>query len=91
MDNELLAARKIREPFLRSNSLALTKEMIRHGLGFAEELARGEIVGVPLIEKRLADLHLGMILTKLRRPTVTVSAAIEHLRAALNALQHPTV
>ena len=99
MDNELLAARKIREPFLRSNSLALTKEMIRHGLGiafytrlgFAEELARGEIVGIPLIEKRLADLHLGMILTKLRRPTVAVSAAIEHLRATLNALQHLTV
>lgn len=98
MDNELQAAREVREPFLRSNSLALTKEMIRHGLGiafytrlgFAEELAHGEIIGVPLVEKRLADLRLGMILTKLRRPTVAVSAAIDHFRAALIALQDLT-
>jgi DNA-binding transcriptional LysR family regulator len=91
MDTELRAAREVREPFLRSNSLALTKEMIRHGLGvafytrlgFAEELAHGEIIGVPLIEKRLADLKLGMIFNKLRRPTVAVSAAIDHFRTYL--------
>ncbi len=95
MDNELQATREVKTPFLRSNSLALTKEMIRHDLGiafytrlgFAEELAKGEVVGVPLIEKRLADLRLGMILTKLRRPTVAVSAAIIHFRTALNALK----
>ena len=83
------------EPFLRSNSLALTKEMIRHGLGiafytrlgFAEELEQGEIIGVPLIEKSLVDLRLSMILTKLRRPTVAVSAAIDHFRKALTTLQ----
>ncbi len=98
MDNELQAARAVREPFLRSNSLALTKEMIGHGLGiafytrlgFAEELARGEIIGVPLIEKRLADLRLGIILTKLRRPTAAVSAAIDHFCSALTALQELT-
>ena len=95
MDNELLAARKIREPFLRSNSLALTKEMIRYGLGIAllyqTWLCRGACSWRDRRRspdrKRLADLHLGMILTKLRRPTVAVSAAIEHLRATLNALQ----
>ena len=95
MDSELQAVRKVKEPFLRSNNLALTKEMIRHGLGiafytrlgFAAELAQREIVGVPLIENDLADLRLCMILTKLRRPTVAVSAAIDHFRAALIALQ----
>ena len=95
MDNELQAVRKAKDPFLRSNSLALTKEMIRHGLGiafytrlgFAEELEQGEIAGVPLIEKDLVDLRLSMILTKLRRPTVAVSAAIDYFRAALIALQ----
>ena len=95
MDSELQAARKVKEPFLRSNNLALTKEMIRHGLGiafytrlgFAEELEQGEIIGVPLIEKSLVDLRLSMILTKLRRPTVAVSAAIDHFRQALTTLQ----
>ncbi len=99
MDNELQAIRRVKEPFLRSNSLALTKEVIRHGLGiafytrlgFLEELAQGKIVGIPLVERGLADLRLCMILTKLRRPTVAVSAAIDHFRTALNTLQNLSV
>lgn len=95
MDTEMRAAREVREPFLRSNNLALTKEMIRHGLGiafytrlgFAEELANSEIIGVPLSEKRLADLRLVMIFNKRRRPTVAVSAAIDHFRGAMTALR----
>lgn len=93
MDTELQAARELKKPFIRSNNIAFTKEMIRHGLGiafytrfgFARELADGDIVGVPLVEKRLANLRLRMILSKLRRPTVAVEAALDHFRSAFVA------
>jgi DNA-binding transcriptional LysR family regulator len=91
MDAELAAAKTSSRPLLVANNLGMLKHMVRAGLGvafytrigFVEDLARGEVVAVPLAEKRLAALRVGLILPRRRRPSPAVAAMTEHLAQAL--------
>ena len=79
------------EPVLVSNNLGLVKKLLLSGtgigfytrMGFAEELASGQLVAVPLEEDRLSELRLCLIAPSERMPTVAARAAAEHLRQAL--------
>ena len=79
------------DPIVVSNNLGLVKQLLLNGtgigfytrMGFAEELASGKLVAVPLEEDRLSELRLCLIAPSERMPTVAARAAAEHLRQAL--------
>ena len=81
------------EPIVISNNLAMVKHLLLNGagiafytrLGFAEELASGKLVAVPLEDDRLSELRLCLIAPSERMPTVAAAAAAEHLGQALTA------
>jgi DNA-binding transcriptional LysR family regulator len=94
MDAELAAAKSSSEAFLVANTLVLLKHMVRAGLGvafytrigFIDELRAGSVIAVPLAETRLAEIRVGLMLPRRRRPTPAVAAMIEHLSEALHDL-----
>lgn len=91
---ELAAAKSAATPILTSNTQTLIKRMVRAGLGIAfytklaymDEIARGELVHVPLADRGLATLKLGLLVPKYRQPAVAASLMIEHLGAAMERL-----
>ena len=68
--------------------------MVRAGLGiafytklaFMDEIARGDLVHVPLADSSLANLNLGLVVPKYRQPAVAAALLIEHLGEALRDL-----
>jgi DNA-binding transcriptional LysR family regulator len=94
MDAELAAAKSSSEALLVANTLGLLKHMVQAGLGvafytrigFIDELRAGSVIAVPLAETRLAEIRVGLMLPRRRRPTPAVAAMIEHLGEALHEL-----
>ena len=90
--NEMEAFKSAHEPAAISNTLAVLKRLLLRGvgiafytrLGFAEELASGRLVAVPLEGERLSTLRLCLIAPSDRMPTVAARAVAEHLRQALD-------
>ncbi len=91
---ELAAAKAAAKPILTSNTQTLIKRMVRAGLGiafytklaFMDEIARGDLVHVPLADSSLANLKLGLVVPKYRQPAVAAALLIEHLGEALRDL-----
>ena len=91
---ELAAAKAAAKPILTSNTQTLIKRMVRAGLGiafytklaFMDEIARGDLVHVPLADSSLASLKLGLVVPKYRQPAVAAALLIEHLGEALKEL-----
>ena len=89
--NEMEAFKNAHKPVAISNTLAVLKRLLLRGvgiafytrLGFAEELAGGRLVAVPLEDDRLSTLRLCLIGPSDRLPTVAADAMAEHLRQAL--------
>ena len=89
--NEMEAFKSAHKPVAISNTLAVLKRLLLRGvgiafytrLGFAEELADGRLVAVPLEGERLSTLRLCLIAPSDRMPTVAARAVAEHLRRAL--------
>ena len=89
--NEMEAFKSAHEPVAISNTLAVLKRLLLRGvgiafytrLGFAEELASGRLVAVPLEGERLSTLRLCLIAPSDRMPTVAASAVAEHMQRAL--------
>ncbi len=94
MDAELAAAKTSSRALLVANNLGMLKHMVRAGLGvafytrigFLEDLAHGTVVAIPLKEKRLSALRVGLILPRRRRPSPAVAAMTEHLTQTLASL-----
>lgn len=94
LDAELAAAKAAASPVLTSNTQTLIKRIVRAGLGiafytklaFMDEIAQGHLVHVPLADRSLAGLKLGLVVPKHRRPSVAAALMIEHLRAAMEDL-----
>ena len=88
---EMDAFKSAHRPLVVSNTLAVLKRLLLRGvgiafytrLGFAEELAGGRLVAVPLEDERLSALRLCLIGPSDRVPTVAARAMAEHLRQAL--------
>ena len=88
---EMEAFKNAHKPVAVSNTLAILKRLLLRGvgiafytrLGFAEELASGRLVAVPLEEEPLSTLRLCLIAPSERLPTVAAGAMAEHLREAL--------
>jgi DNA-binding transcriptional LysR family regulator len=77
---------------IKSNSLILMKQAIRDGLGigfftatgFAEELASGELIHVPLADRGLANSEIGLLVHRERMSTPHISAAARALARAFD-------
>ncbi len=75
---------------VKSNSLVLMKQAIRDGLGigfftptgFVDELARGELIHVPLAEPGLANSEIGLLVHRERLSTAPISLAASALAEA---------
>ena len=88
---EMEAFKSAHKPVAISNTLALLKRLLLRGvgialytrMGFAEELASGRLVAVPLEGKPLSTLRLCLIAPSERKPTVASHAMAEHLQQAL--------
>ena len=88
---EMEAFKNAHKPVAISNTLAILKRLLLRGvglafytrLGFAEELASGRLVAVPLEGKPLSTLRLCLISPSERKPTVAAQAMAEHLQQAL--------
>jgi len=101
MDAELATAKSSSEALLVANNLGLLKHMVKAGLGvafytrigFVDELRNGSVVAVPLVETRLTQIRVGLIIPRRRPPTPAAAAMIDHLTEALRALapelRHP--
>ena len=89
--NEMEAFKSAHKPVAISNTLAVLKRLLLRGvgiafytrLGFAEELASGRLVAIPLEGERLSALRLCLIAPSDRMPTVAARAVAEHLQQAL--------
>ena len=89
--DEMDAFKSAHKPVAISNTLAVLKRLLLRGLGiafytrlgFAEELASGRLVAVPLEEERLSALRLCLVGPSDRMPTVAAHAMAEHLQQAL--------
>lgn len=88
---EMEAFKRAHKPVAISNTLAILKRLLLRGvgiafytrLGFAEELAGGRLVAVPLDCAPLSTLRLCLIAPSERKPTVAGHAMAEHLQQAL--------
>ena len=88
---EMEAFKNAHKPVAISNTLAVLKRLLLRGvgiafytrLGFAEELASGRLVAVPLEDERLSRLRLSLIAPSERLPTLAAQAMAEHLQNAL--------
>ena len=88
---EMEAFKNTHKPVAISNTLAILKRLLLRGvgiafytrLGFAEELASGRLVAVPLEGEPLSTLRLCLISPSERKPTVAAQAMAEHLQQAL--------
>ena len=91
LGEEMEAFKNAHKPVAISNTLAVLKRLLLRGvgiafytrLGFAEELASGRLVAVPLEEEPLSTLRLCLIAPSERKPTVAAHAMAEHLQQAL--------
>lgn len=94
LDAELAVAKAAATPILTSNTQTLIKRMVRAGLGiafytklaFMDEITHGALVHVPLADRSLANLKLGLVVPKYRQPALTASLMIEHLGTAMERL-----
>ena len=68
--------------------LILNRPERRNALSLAamEEIARGKLVHVPLADRSLANLKLGVVVPKYRQPAVAAALLIGHLGRALREL-----
>jgi DNA-binding transcriptional LysR family regulator len=78
-----------------SNSLSVMKDTIKAGLGvgfftatgFVDEITRGELVHVPLVEPRLAESEIGLFVHRVRSGAHHVSIVADELKRELHALE----
>jgi DNA-binding transcriptional LysR family regulator len=80
-------------PRVVSNSIEFMRQIIKSGLGigfftpigFLEEIRRGDLVHVPLAEKRLADSRIGILVPRRRELTAAARVTADHIRDRLGA------
>jgi DNA-binding transcriptional LysR family regulator len=78
-------------PRIVSNSIDFMRQIILSGLGigffspvgFVDEIARGDLVHVPLAEPGLADSAIGILVPQDRRPTLAGGIAMDAIRLRL--------
>jgi DNA-binding transcriptional LysR family regulator len=78
-----------------SNSLSVMKDTIKAGLGvgfftatgFVDEITRGELVHVPLVEPRLAESEIGLFVHRVRSGAHHVSIVADELKRELHSLE----
>lgn len=94
LEAEFAARRTVIRGRVISNSLEFMRAMLLAGqgvgfftrLGFAEEIARGELVHIPLVEPRLRNIRIG-VMTFRRRPLApAVALVLEEIRANWGAV-----
>lgn len=94
IDIELHALQKLKPPIVVSNSMLALKPLIVAGIGiafytpigFIDELARGDIVAVPLKVEPFQQLRVGLMFHRRRKPTPAAAAAVDLLRKRLKTL-----
>lgn len=96
IDVELSVLQRSGRILVTSNHLMMLRSMVKSGLGvafytpigMAEELAAGDIVGVPLSGTRLGALRLGILIPRKRQLTRAAHAMVDRLGTALTELEH---
>ncbi|MGH6922879.1 MAG: LysR family transcriptional regulator [Propylenella sp.] len=91
IDIELLGLRDLRLPLVVSNNMMLLKPLIKRGLGisfyspigFLDELASGEVIGIPLEVEPFKQLRVGLMVHRRRKPTPATRAFLELLGTRL--------
>ncbi len=95
IDIELSVLQRSGRILVTSNHLMMLRSLVKNGLGVAfytpiglmEEIAAGDIVGVPLEGTTLGELRLGILVPRRRQLTHAASAMVEQLSAALAELE----
>ncbi len=95
LDDDFAAFRGGVTPRFVSNSIEMLRHIIRAGLGvafftrlgFAREIASGELVWVPLASPRLEQLRLGLFIPTQRTPLPAAAAVARELVSRLRALE----
>ncbi len=80
-------------PRIVSNSIEFMRQVIKSGLGigfftpigFLEEIRRGELIHVPLIEPGLAQSRIGILVPRYRRLSPPARLMIDHISERLRA------
>ena len=80
-------------PRIVSNSIEFMRQVIKSGLGigfftpvgFLEEIRRGELVHVPLVEPGLAQSRIGILVPRYRRLSPPARLMINHISERLRA------
>ncbi len=94
LEAELNAARTRVRPKLISNSMDLHKRLITQGVGiafftpiaFLREVAKGDVIHVPLIEPHLSNLRMGIIIPSQRQLSPMTLAMVAHLERFLDRI-----
>lgn len=95
IDVELSVLQRSGRILVTSNHLMMLRPMVKMGLGVAfytpigilDEIAAGDIVGVPLTGTRLGALRLGLLVPRRRQMTHAAQAMLEQLSSALAELE----
>lgn len=95
IDVELSVLQRSGRILVTSNHLMMLRPMVKMGLGVAfytpigilDEIAAGDIVGVPLTGTKLGALRLGLLVSKRRQMTHAAQAMLEQLSTALADLE----
>jgi len=80
-------------PRIVSNSIEFMRQVIKSGLGvgfftpvgFLDEIRRGELVHVPLVEPGLAQSRIGILVPRYRRLSPPARLMINHISERLRA------
>ena len=78
-----------------SNSLSVMKDTMKAGLGlgfftptgFVDEIMRGELVHIPLVEPRLAESEIGLFVHRTRSAAHHISIVADELKREFEALE----
>lgn len=94
LESEFAARRTVIRGRVISNSLEAMRAMLLAGLGvgfftslgFAREIARGDLVHVPLTEPRLRKISIGVMVMRHRAPSPAVELVLNEIRRSWSAL-----
>ena len=94
LGDDMEAFKQLNMPVVTSNSLTLLKNLLLRGtglafytrLGFAEELADGRLIAVPLVGDRAASIRLNLITSPRAMPTAATRTVSKSIERALERL-----